>query len=161
MEATFLTLSGILFGTPRSGDSDTTVLLRVSQTAFVVAGIAILGYIRATTAWLITALGGLHLLAQANAANFLMAYATLSFPVAVRARCIGGISLATYAGCFVGPLIGSIILQTMSRLTGAYFVICTGSIIYACGFIGVSGLRDPSQQAHVDVNEKQAQPKGT
>jgi hypothetical protein len=141
VEASFLTLSGLLFGAPaQSTAADNVVLLRVSQIAFLIAGSAVLGYFKAESSWLVTVLGGIHLLGQANAANFLMAFATLSFPVAVRARCIAGIFLAAYAGCFVGPLLGSILLQSFNSNLGVYAVLGTGSFIYGCGFVGVSGL---------------------
>jgi len=140
VEAGSLCVSGLVFGsqaTTASGDN--IVLLRVSQAAFVIAAVAVLAYMQASSAWLITLLGGVHLLGQANAANFLMAFATLSFPVAVRARCVAGIFLAQYAGCFVGPLLGSMLLQFAPRL-GAYSVLSVGGIIYSCGFLRTLSL---------------------
>jgi MFS family permease len=140
VEAGSLCVSGLLFGAPaNSTRDDNLVLLRVSQVAFVIAAFAVMAYISVTSATLITLLGGVHLLGQANAANFLMAFATLSFPVAVRARCVAGIFLAQYAGCFIGPLLGSVLLQFVPKL-GASGVLSVGSLIYSCGFLRTLSL---------------------
>lgn len=142
VEAAALVCSGLIFGAPpqnrKSGGSG--ALLRVSQFSFIVAGCAVLGQFKATSPAHITILGILHLLGQSNAGNFLMAFATLSFPVAMRARCVAGIYLASYAGCFMGPLLGAVLLQWLDPLTGAYSVLFVGSLIYACGYIGTLGL---------------------
>lgn len=142
VEATALLCSGLIFGGParKRGATSNVALLRVSQGSFLIAGCSVLGYFWASSAWLITVLGVAHLLGQSNASNFLIAYATLSFPVAVRARCVAGIFLATYAGYFVGPLIGVILLQSASTAIGAYSVLSTGAVIYAMGFLASVGL---------------------
>lgn len=141
VEASALIVSGLVFGVPsHSVKADNVALLRVAQVAFIVSGISVLGYFKATNQWLISVLGCFHLLGQSNAANFLMAFATLSFPVTVRARCVAGIFLASYAGYFVGPLLGAILLQGCGPRLGAYSVLSMGSFIYACGYFGVLGL---------------------
>jgi len=143
VESVALIASGFIFGAPqhKQGTSSGNLsFLRVSQIAFIAAGCAVLGCFKATSSWLITLLGITHLLGQSNAHNFLVAFATLSFPVAVRARCVAGLYLASYGGCFVGPLLGAILLQSSNPIFGAYSALSTGCFIYLCGFIGVLGL---------------------
>jgi len=149
VEASALVCAGFLFGAPaRTRDSpDNLPLLHVSQVGFLASALAVLGYFKVTSSVPILLTGIAHLLGQSIANNFLMAYATLSFPVAVRARCVAGIFLASYAGCFVGPLFGAILLQCSStKLIGAYSVLSVGCFVYACGYFGVHGLG--SQDKH-------------
>jgi MFS family permease len=144
IEAAALVVSGALFSTPAkdraAGSNSNLALLRFSQLSFIAAAFAVLGQFKARSAWLVTVFGVAHLLGQSNANNFLLAFATLSFPVAVRARCVAGLFLASYAGCFVGPLLGAILLQWTDPLVGAYSVLSMGSFIYICGYIGTLSL---------------------
>jgi putative MFS transporter len=140
LEAVAIVISGILFGSPGdSTRSDNLVLLRVAQVSYIIAASSVLGYTKVTASWLITLLGGAHLLGQANVSNFLMAFATLSFPVAVRARCIGVIFLAQYVGGLVGPLLGSLLLEFAPGL-GACGVLLVASLIYTCGYLSTLPL---------------------
>jgi len=144
LEASAIFITGAFFGSPSHGTrNDNLALLRVAQGSFIIAGLSVLGYIKITSALLITILGGIHLVGQANASNFLLAFATLSFPVAVRARCVGIIYLAQYVGCFLGPLLGSLFLQFASGL-GAGGVLMVGSLIYFSGYLSTVPLSNHS-----------------
>lgn len=142
VEAVALFCSAMIFGSPvqKRGSNSNLSLLRVSQGALLLSGSAVLCYFQASSSWLITVTGILHLLGQSNASNFLMAFATLSFPVTVRARCVAGVFLASYAGCFVGPVIGAVLLQNSSPLLGAYCVLSVAGVTYAFGLLGAIGL---------------------
>lgn len=147
VESGFIVVSGLLLGNPSEGkDSNRSSILRVSQFAVVMAGSSLLGLFGATSPLLITLLGALHLLGQANASNFLIAYATLAFPVAVRAKGVAMVLLAYDAGGFVGPLTGSLLIQYLNPAFSAIGVLSTGVLIYACAFLSILGLGEQHKE---------------
>merc|ERR1719324_1221875 len=121
---------GLAFGgaeQKNSGDIDYRPLY-VGIGSFLCSAAAVAANLVARGKWVLGTLGCCHLLGQACAFNFLFAFAIVYMPVAMRARCISCFYAVTFAGVFVGPVVGSMVLsgQAPGRDAQDVILVATG-----------------------------------
>lgn len=115
--------------------------LDVATVAFLCSSASVLGNLRARDEWLLSGLGCMHLLGQACAFNFFFAFATVLLPVATRARCIACFFAVSYAGVFIGPFVGSMVLTIHTSERSALAVVSVATCIYLGGAIACLRIR--------------------
>ncbi|CAJ1373154.1 unnamed protein product [Effrenium voratum] len=114
--------------------------LRVCCLSFFLACNCVMAILEVENLSVIGVLGGVHLVSQAAAFNFLFPFASSTFEPAVRGRLVAGLLLASQVGCFVGPLVGSAILQASTGPFSGTVSLCTAGAAYFIGSMLVRGL---------------------
>eukprot|EP00418_Pyrodinium_bahamense_P003191 CAMPEP_0179011112 /NCGR_PEP_ID=MMETSP0796-20121207/491_1 /TAXON_ID=73915 /ORGANISM="Pyrodinium bahamense, Strain pbaha01" /LENGTH=137 /DNA_ID=CAMNT_0020706471 /DNA_START=100 /DNA_END=510 /DNA_ORIENTATION=+ len=116
--ACVLAVGALLGGGHRGGEARGSAGA-AALAGFLLCGIAVSANLIVTGPAVASFLGSVHLVGQGAASNFQMPYAASRFPVASRGRLLSGLLLASHAGVFVAPSIGSALLQRLLPVTGA------------------------------------------
>eukprot|EP00929_Paragymnodinium_shiwhaense_P029979 TRINITY_DN17070_c0_g2_i1.p1 TRINITY_DN17070_c0_g2~~TRINITY_DN17070_c0_g2_i1.p1 ORF type:complete len:478 (-),score=47.23 TRINITY_DN17070_c0_g2_i1:265-1599(-) len=140
MEVVFIASIGYLLGGKQEklhkdcSDESIGLLpqLRVSQLAYFCGTAVVIANLLRPPLPIFGLLGGMHLMAQASAFNFFIPFAAASFDVASRARGMGILFMANYAGAFAGPLLGAWLLEKFPA-HGPRIAIVVASMLFFTG----------------------------
>lgn len=133
-------------------------LLNLARVFSLSAMLSVAGVMAADRPAVYMLLGGVHLVAQGSMYNFLVPYATLCFPVVIRARCIGLVCLAGCIGNAAGPLFGSFFLSHSAKMdVGAGCTLWTTAAIYFAGLVSMMGIppQNTGSATSLSISSKQ------